>query len=74
MQGDPLTCFYCGLNDPKVEAGGVWQGVDAGVTWYLGSDAVVGRADYRIWPLFDEGRFFSLGLAVGGFGGNDFFR
>jgi hypothetical protein len=25
MQGDPLTCFYCGLNDPKVEAGGLWH-------------------------------------------------
>ena len=25
MQGDPLTCFYCDLNDPKVEAGGLWH-------------------------------------------------
>jgi len=23
MQGDPLTCLYCGLNDPAVEAGGI---------------------------------------------------
>jgi predicted kinase len=25
MKGDPTTCYYCGLKDPKVEAAGVWH-------------------------------------------------